>query len=580
MSAKDRADLLRFKEKKRELKDSLRRLTPDEREIIELTRAGRADPVFFSQELLGMDLHDGQKLWLWVTTKTQKEKAFALGNSLGVPGFESQVVFDDMWTRCDFKRNILVPSNRWGKTLVTSVKHLWICYYKKGVRGTPENIAATRCGTLNLSPHSKQANAGYQYILDILASRFVWVKDGVSKKNVCRIGFFLVGQAKISRTISFSNGTTYQAVPTGEDQASSLAGTPYLYISYDECAQSLHLKEELPAKIMSRLIDFGGGLDLISTPETDKPSHQYFFHIATMGKRQEEGWWTMVGKMSDNNFLGKAEMEATLKSILQTDPQKYRQVAFGEFVSTGAKMFDAVVVERIWDGFQVPLPIHDRKYLLIADWGFADTGDPTVFYVLDYTAYPKIRIAFRESIKGGAPFVVMARARMLQREWNGAKFLHDASNMGGVMIRKMLKEMEMQDVNDFSAVGSKTDMLFSLVVVLTDGRKTELDESNRIRELNPEFGRLRSHHIPELETQLGNYQYNPEKGITDKKIEQDEVMCLGMGIWFLEKTLGKQQKARAFVMNPLARNTKDLFPEKVAMQIGVKVMTIPEKRIF
>src|SRR3990167_5211500 len=218
-------------------------LTPEELEFISKVKAGRKDPIYFANEILGVPLHDKQKLWLWLTTKTQTEKCYELGLKLAIwialEEFEKYKVFE-------FQKNILVPSNRWGKTLVTSVKHLWYCYYKIGVKGAPEHVGQERCGTLNLSPHSNQCDAGYQYIKDILENKFMWLDaDGKSHTNKSLIGegtvnpngTFLVGENTQKRILRFLNGTTYKAVPTGEDQASSLAGTPYLYISYDECAQ-------------------------------------------------------------------------------------------------------------------------------------------------------------------------------------------------------------------------------------------------------------------------------------------------------------------------------------------------------
>lgn len=583
----------------------MKQLTPEQRDLIAMVKRGRENPVQFADELLGIKLHDGQKVWLWMTTKTCLEEAYALGLSLGVwksaqaelkvkserEAFEAILAMNP-----DMSRNILVPSNRWGKTFVTTVKHLWYNFYKKGVRGTPKHISSVRCGTLNLSPHSKQCDAGYQYVLDILSSQLVFVIDGKSYKNECKIAFFYKSASVQKREIFFSNGTSYRAVPTGEDQASSLAGTPYLYISYDECAQSLHLKEELPAKVMSRLIDFGGPLDLVSTPEVDKPSHQYFSHIAKMGLRGEEGWFTMIGKITDNNFLGAVERDRTLASIKATDPAKYRQVAFGDFVTTGKKMFDGLLIERLWDAQSMPPVMHEHQYLLVADWGFADTGDPTVFYVIDYTdaaawaatpvfkrpaKMPKYRISFRESIKGGSPFAVLARARMLQREWNGAKFIHDASAMGGTIVKKMLREMEMHDLIDFtSSGGNKMDMLFCLLVVLSDGRRVKIDEEQKMVDENPEFGRLRSFYIPELETQAGNYQYNPDKGVSDKKLEQDDIMALGMGIWWLERKVVKT-KITKIDFNPLADTAEKIFQQVVGReQVPVRSLAIPEKRIF
>lgn len=556
------------------------RLSPENREIIELVKQGRRDPVLFAEKLLDIKLHDGQKVWLWVTTRRCLDQAREAGIKLGV--FRDAGHFNElMLQNPEMLRNILVPSNRWGKTMVTSVKHIWYNFYKIGVRGTPNLVAEKTCGTLNLSPHSNQCDAGYQYIIDILCSKFVYVLDGVSYKNNCKIGYFFVREEKVKRKIYFFNNTSYRAVPTGEDQASSLAGTPYLYISYDECAQSLHLKAELPAKIMSRLIDFGGPLDLVSTPEVDKSSHQYFFHIAKMGNKGEEGWFTMVGKIFDNNFLGEKEVEQTLASIKATDPAKFRQVAFGEFVTTGKKMFDALVIERMWDKPYHETPLVDHKYLISTDWGFADNGDPTVFYVLDYTLFPKIRIAYRESIRGGSPFAVFAQAKLIQRTWNGAEFIHDASALGGVIIKKMLREMEIHNLIDFQASGGgKSDMLFALLVALSDGRRTETDELGKVKDLNPEFGQIRSYHIPELEEQLGNYAYNPDKGVSDKKIEQDEVMALGQGVWYLMKKFNRLNKIKNIGFNPLAPTLDKVFTDRSAIHIVAKPILIQEKRIF
>lgn len=567
-------------------------LPPEQKEFLQLVRTGKTDPVFFAYELLGVELHDAQKLWLWMTTGTQRDKAFEIGLTLSDENrklWSSREEFDKIVERNpDFLKNILVPSNRWGKTLVTSVKHIWYNYYKIGTRGTPEHKAATRCGTLNLSPHSNQCQAGYEYVRDILFSKFTYTINGESKVNKCKIEDFYSSDNLQKRTILFKNGTFYKSIPTGEDQASSLAGNPYLYISYDECAQSLHLKAELPAKIMSRLIDFGGPLDLVSTPEVDKPSHQYFYHIAKLGLKVEDGWFTLMGKMGDNVFLGEREKEKIVGMIKSTDPVKYRQVAYGEFVTTGKKMFDQILIERLWDEDRPRMPEYEHKYLVWADWGFADTGDPTIFYVLDYTPRKGIngteikneyRIVYRESIRGGSPFAVLTRAKILQREWNGAVFGHDSSSMGGVMIKKMLNEMNMHNIVDFSGSGDKSDMLFCMIVVMSEGRRAELDKDGKVIEKNPNFGRLRSFYIPELEEQLGNYQYNPEKGVTDKRIEQDDVMCLGMALWWLERKYNKSI-VKQIKFNPLANKVENIFSEKEAKKLSMHTITIPEKRIF
>lgn len=553
-------------------------LSKKDLEFLELIRQGKNDPVFFAEKILGLVLHDKQKFWLWMTTKTQREKAFNLGLSLGF--WKDRNDFNALLQKNPtFSRNILVPSNRWGKTLITSIKHIWYNFYKKGVRGGPGEKAIFYCGTLNLSPHSDQLSAGYQYIVDILSSKFVYTINGITQKNQCLINDFLIGENKIKRKLIFNNNTFYKAVPTGEDRAASLAGNPYLYISYDECALSLHLQQELPSRIMSRLIDFGGALDLVSTPDVDSPSHQYFFHIAKLGLKCEEGWWTLVGSIKDNIFLSPEEIKKISQSIKSVDPAKYRQVIYGEFITTGKKMFDSLCIERLWDKKEPELPQVGHRYLISVDWGFADTGDPTVFYVIDYTSYPYYRISYREAIRGGSPFEVITRARILQREWLGALFIHDASSLGGVIIKKLLQEVEMQNIINVDFSGTqKMDMLFALQTVLTANRHTEINSEGKIIEKNPDFGRLRSYHIPELETQLGNYQYNPQKGISDRKLEQDDVIALAMGIWYLEKKLRSSQ-VQKIDFNPLAP-TRDLLFTNDQNSIKIKNIVIDEKRIF
>lgn len=551
-----------------------------------LIRRGRLDPVLFAEDLLGVSLHDGQKMFLWLTTHTGKKKCFKLGVGMGM--WATAPEFEKLWA-LPMKRNILVPANRWGKTVVLSVKHIWTDFYKIGIVGDPEIVASKRCGSLNLSPHSNQVTASFDYIVEILESRFVWNEKGRSKRNRCRIGWFLSGYQRTQRRITFSNNTTWAGIPTGEDQGGSLAGTTYLYVSYDECAQSLHLRAELPAKILSRVIDVNGAVDLVSTPEVDKPSHQYYMQIVKKGQHREDGWFAMVGKMSDNTFLSADEMELASESIKKTDPIKWRQVFLGEFVAGGKRMFPPIVVERLFDRAVPEVPLVAHEYLISIDWGFADSGDPTIFYIIDYTNAkgaapfePRYRIAYRESIRGGSPFALVARAKLLQREWQGARIIHDAQALGGVMLKKMMREMEITRVTDFHSQGNtglKSEMLFSLVTALTEGRRMHYEPDGSISDENKDFGKIRSYLIPELMEQLGNYAYNPATGVTDKRIEQDEVMALGMGIWCLEKE-GKTFKPKAIVFNPFGDNVDQIFGQPGRREIPIRSIVIPESRIM
>lgn len=540
---------------------------------------GRTDPVFFGEYFLGLQFHAAQKVWLWLTTKTQIKRAheLAVNADIPLPPYEQLKDFD-------FLKNILCPSNRFGKTFVTSVKHIWYNFYKIGATGSPDQIHDLRYGTLNISPHSRQVDALYRYIIDIFDDKFIYMWDGKKIRNRCRIKSFMVGHSKVNREIKFSNNSSISGAPTGEDQASSLAGTQFFLITYDEAPQSLHLRKELPAKIQSRLIDSGGPLDIIGTPEVDKPSHVYYERITKQGLKLEKGFFTLTGRLSDNPFIGEKEKQSVLKAIKDTDPAKYRQVAFGDFITSGAKLFDNAWIDNLWtEDTMLQKGIPGRHYIIGADWGFSDTGDPTVFYILDYTTLKErgeartegivyYNIVYRESIKGGSPYEALAKLRILQEEFNDAKVIHDSNSMGGVMIKKMLRELGVRHVIDCAGGRThKDEVLFLMARAFSFGRKMEFDDEKRAIDKAP-YGKVRSFLIPELEEQLGNYR------VDDTKIEQDEVMSLGMAIWYLEKKLSGHQ-VKVFDLNLLASKPEQILKVADDKTIKTKTFNIKERQL-
>lgn len=537
------------------------------------------DPVFFGEHFLGLQFHDRQKIWLWLTTRNQTERAVALAEKIGIKLPPLEQILEH-----EFLKNILAPGNRFGKTFVTAVKHIWYCFHKIGCSGPAKYVHDIRYATLNISPHSMQVDAAYRYIVDIFSDKLIYEWEGQKVRNICKIRSFLVDHKQVKREIIFSNNSMVKGVPTGEDQASSLAGTQFFYISYDECPQSLHLRDELPAKIQSRLLDTGGPMDLIGTPEVDKPSHVYYQRIVKYGLKLKNGFFMMTGGIANNIFIGNDEKNSILGSIKETDKEKYRQVAFGDFISSGAKLFPNQAIEMLWETYpMITMGESNRRYVIGVDWGFADTGDPSVFYAVDITELmnflnkrPPVdgiqyRIAYHESIKGASPYAALARLKVLQMDFNDADIIHDSSSMGGIIISKMLHEMKVRHLHDFAMAKSpKDEMLFFMILVLTFGRKIKTEEDGKIIELNPNFGKLRSFIIPDLEEQLGNYK------VEDTKLVQDEVMALGMILWYCEKKIANHQ-TKVFDLNLLSSNPKDILKISGEKIIAEKTFTITER---
>src|SRR3990167_2537923 len=414
-------------------------------EMLEQYQRGREDIVYFSEELLGVPLNAFQKNFLAHSTTPR---------NLWMERFGTLV--EDIGGML-FGRNIAHPSNQVGKTVMIAVKHIWMNFYKIGLDLDGALIMETHYQTLNISPHTRQVRQCFQHAEEILEERFLIDEDG--KKRINKLApllkNFMVGENVNLGEIRFSNKSIFYSVPTGQDQAASLAGAQFGYISYDECAQSLHLEAELGAKILSRLIKYGVSIDLISTPEVDSPSHQYYLHIVKMGEAGREGWWALGGRLDDNIFISQIQRERVKADLLSTDKKKYRQVVFGEFITGGKRYFEPAEIENLWK-LKGKLQCQvGGKYLLVADWGMSDTGDESVFKVFDYSEWlmrGRIRIAAHEKIRGGSPQMQFALLRTLYDlftwvdEKTGALtfpiFVMDAGALGGVVIKKLLFQLK------------------------------------------------------------------------------------------------------------------------------------------
>lgn len=494
-----------------------------------LEARSRADITVFAKEMLGIPLNPYQVKWLTRTTTPRSQWMEKFGEE--IPDIGGLL----------YGSNISAIGNQSGKTVGIAIKHIYMNKYKIGMNLEGNLIDQTHYGTINISPQSRQTKACYAHVKNILNGGFVIDEDGKKRLNKLHpiMQNFLVGENVNLGEIRFANKSVMYSVPTGHDQAASLAGAQFGYISYDECSQSIHLKEELGAKITSRLISYGVCLDLIATPEVDSASHQFYMRLVRQGEKGQNGWWALTGMgMDDNIFIPKEQRERIKATLLATDKKKYRQVVMGEFVTTGKKFFDSAEIENMW---QLNSKRHCKdggKYLLVADWGMADNGDHSVFMVMDYTNFHmdgKIDIVNHESIQGGSPQMQFALLRTLydQYTWYGEDgvtahkpiFVMDAEALGGVVIKKLLTLL-----NPKAFEIDKDDALFETRRLMSFGREyIESEIDGAVIEKNPDYGSIRSYFIEELNEQLGIYH------VEDVKLETDFVMTLMMGVSYISK---------------------------------------------
>lgn len=337
---------------------------------------GRSDIIFFAENFLGMPLHEGQKTFLRNATS---------------------------------KTNVLVPANRWGKSTVIAIKHIWHCFYKVGIgQGNEQAWAKASYTTVNLSPHSDTTKPVFDAILQILHSSFrINEGDGKIRNNKCLIGW-IVDDAHIRNSvplyIPFINNSDMLFRSTGEDQGKSIEGRSYGYISYDEGGQSNHLGYERTRRILPRLGELDGQFDIVSTPELSSPSilehYELFQRGGGEGHPREVGFYSQEGSILENIFFlnSNPNYVASMVEQLGEDPI-LQQILYGKFIFAGDAIFpiddiNDCKTDELNDGERF---VSGHSYVIGIDTSIG--GDECVYTILDVTTLP-LRLVRQRAIKG------------------------------------------------------------------------------------------------------------------------------------------------------------------------------------
>lgn len=434
-----------------------------------------------------------------------------------------------LWGFKKHNQFLWVTANQVGKTVALAAAHIWFNFYKRGFAGSPELIEKARYETLNLSPISRQSKEAFRYIDEILHSNFSWERDGKRFINQCKIEWFWEGKNENLGRVDFSNNASLFCLSTSEDMGAGMAGKQFAFISYDECVQSHHLEEELPARIFSRTAKYSGPIALTSTPDELGKSQQYWYHLYTeakdlLKKKQIGEWFLVEGLYDENIFISKKNKESFKKRLKKLSPLKYEQVVKGKFIASPDRMFTPEMIEGMWNGKQnpkvVPEVLPDREFVVIIDWGVADAGDETVMGVGDVTDPANAEIVYGWSKQGGDPVELMAMATYLQMHFNNASLVMDTTEMGGVIFKKMLSKQKPIGFGQ----GNKPDALFWLQMRMKANIRKDLTSPDKISN-----NKIKSCYLPKLSKQLSVYK------LEDKKLKQDWVMMLAMFTWYLEK---------------------------------------------
>lgn len=318
----------------------------------------RNDVSVFASEFLGIELHPGQ----------------------------------DEFVKNRRKINVLCPANRFGKTTLLSILHIWHAFFKIGVgRGNMKSWLNAEYLTCALAPHSQQAEVVIRTIRQILGSNFSYVEDGHRISNDCKIGWFLTkANESYPMHTEYANGSKTLIRSTGEDKGKSIAAKSFAYIGYDEAGKSLHLEEELESTLIPRTADLGGTIDLVGTPDAESPSFIFFQELFWRGggdgHPREEMYYSQEGSVKENPHIPKEYFDEA-KELYGNSPY-YEQVINGKFISVGDKVFDHIkVMEAAKPDIEPYIPYSkNSRYIIGIDTAIGN--DDLVITVIDYSKEP------------------------------------------------------------------------------------------------------------------------------------------------------------------------------------------------
>lgn len=467
---------------------------------------GRTDIVYFAWRFLGLTLHPGQMNFV---------------------------------RKASGSVNILVPGNRWGKTVTLAVRHIWHCFYKIGMsEGNKEAWTKAEYRTVALAPHSDILDTDYKVIKAIMTSSFVVSMEGEPiKTNDCALQWFLVPEACRNSApyfIQFRDNAGIKFASTGEDKGTSVQGKKFGYGSYDEGGRSHHLEYELKSNLIPRFGEMNAPIDLASTPDQKSPSLAYHHDIFQKGLRGEEGFTSFEGSSMENLYLPKsyfAQIERTLKG----DPI-YDQVLHGKFVFAGDALFPKSDIDEARDdGLTLGVaPEKRHQYIIGVDTAIGE--DEMVFTVLDVTSEP-FQVVRQMAGKGNtrspdvwsADFVALANSYMVEpnalriclETWNGesVRFYKDLPMHLQVITKcwgSFTPEGTIRPPKG-SRAAKKADIVIALRKVLATHR-------------------LKIPNEPELIKQL--FQYRED----DTKLRTDRVISLALACWLATDGKIKQQE--------------------------------------
>lgn len=411
--------------------------------------------------------------------------------------------------------NVLVPGNRFGKSIVEAMRHIHHNVFKVGVANPKRS---TPYETISASVSADQAEIVFNEAKILLST-------SQAKPLVKRI------YATPFPRIVFYNGSVMHC-RSAHDDGKYIDGHAYRLVSIDEAGWLKNdLKRLMNGVIIMRLAG-GGMIDLIGTPKGMTDLYWY----ANRGLRGVPGYYTQRGSIYDNPFLAPEDLKLRDELLAQADPRLREQVLYGAFVSEAGMAFTQDQLDQCFvDGLPSHSPyMPDRRY--VQAWDLGRRTDWTVGVTFDVTSPPYTLVDFVRLNK--VPWEHIYQIIRLKRdEYHVNLPVIDATGPGGDVVEEELTKRDVfVDAVRTSSAAQKLNLVNTLQSALDEGRRAVgvrrvLDEAGFVREIpdlepagGSNWGLLRMPPITQLVDEFGGYE------LDDKKLVQDCVMAVALAV--------------------------------------------------
>ena len=473
----------------------------------------------FADKLLGVSLHPGQIRIL--------SEAFPRG-----------VEADDF----PYKFIHMTTGNRFGKSAMMAVLHLWFAVYKhraKAQYGSADWFDS-QYTVLNLGPVNENAYVVREKVGMILQDKAdeqifrkperghvapeiqALFKTAKTKQEQDRSGNpFLLTVPDTEYKGYLTEHNSFLEYRTTDDHGKALQGRKKYCITFDEAARHKDPVTLIASDIAPRTIDTRGVIITASTP-----------HLETAGN-YEEVWETgnpdspgrapftmsFRGSMRENPYVTEQMIEEALAG--QPD-YLIPQVVEGHFVQSEEAFFNAQSIQRAAGDLRA-----DRRrtrghtYVIAFDLAVAKAGDRSICVVWDVTKMPMEVVEFTEFTRGTKQDALIRSMRETLEWYNNERFqcvailVFDETGMGGLMFRDDLAILRPKP-RGFQFAGGKhkkLSILGSLKIMLDKGL---LGYPKSCARITYELKRYRR---------------------TDEKLETDAVMAMSMAAHYAERLM-------------------------------------------